>query len=62
MYRLVMGLLKYDYELGEMSLVLDPTSGLKTFLGSDEMGEDEAAVLSGAGLPEMRRGSAMRPG
>ena len=26
------------------------------------MGEDEAAVLSGAGLPEMRHSSAMRPG
>ena len=42
----VTGLLKYDYEQGEMTSSY-PTSGLKTFLVSDEMGEDEAAISAG---------------
>ena len=41
------GALEIRLRAGRDYLVLDPASGLKTFLGPDEMGEDEAVVSAG---------------
>jgi hypothetical protein len=53
--------MKYGYMLGKF-FGPGPRFWPEGVFGSDEMGEDKAAVLSGAGFPEMRRSSAMRPG